>query len=158
MRELIQDYGVLLVSLNVFVEQLGLPIPAVPTLLVAGALARDGEIRGSLLVLVAVCAAVAADCIWFAVGRRYGGAALRIVCKLSLSADACVRQTESLFTRLGARALLVAKFVPGLSAVSTPLAGASGMSIPKFLVFDTAGALLWAGGATLAGALLHRQI
>ena len=121
------QYGVAFVALNVFAEALGVPVPAVPTLVVVGALARDGDISAGLVVLAGVAAALAADLVWFALGRRYGGGALRIVCKLSLSPDACVRQTESLFTRLGARALLICKFVPGLSAVSTPLAGASGM-------------------------------
>src|SRR5262245_32565549 len=152
------DHAVPLVALNVFVEQLGAPIPAVPTLVVAGALARDGRIPGTLTVLAAVLASVAADTLWFAVGRRYGSVALRFVCKVSLSPDACVRQTESLFTKFGARALLFAKFVPGLSAVSTPLAGASGMPLRTFFAFDVAGALLWSGSAILAGALLRRQV
>lgn len=158
MRTLIQHYGLLFVALNVFLEQLGAPIPAAPALAVAGALARDGEVPAGLLVLVAVLGAVAADSIWFAVGRRFGSRALRFVCQVSLSPDACVRQTESLFTRLGARALLLAKFVPGLSAVSTPLAGASGMPVGKFLLFDAAGAFFWAGSVIVVGALLHRQI
>jgi membrane protein DedA with SNARE-associated domain len=151
-------HGVLLVAGNVFLEQLGLPIPAVPTLVVAGALARDGKVSGPLLALVALLAAVVADTVWFVIGRRFGGAALRVVCKLSLSPNSCVRQTESLFARLGPRALLVTKFVPGLSAVSTPLAGASGMPFHTFLLFDAAGSLLWSGSAILAGALFHRQI
>lgn len=158
MRALIQQYGIPLVALNVLVEQLGAPIPAMPTLAVAGALARDGELSGGLLVLVAVAAAVTADSVWFAVGRRYGDAALRFVCKISLSPDACVRRTESFFTRRGARTLLVAKFIPGFAAVATPLAGASGMPLHTFLLFDTAGAILWAGSAIALGALLHRQI
>ncbi len=156
--QLIAAHGVSFVALNVFVDQLGLPIPAVPTLVVAGAVARDGGMPAGLTALVAMLAAVGADAIWFAVGRRHGDVALRLVCKVSLSPDACVRQTESLFTRFGARALLIAKFVPGLSAVSTSLAGASGMRVRTFLLFDAIGALLWSASAMLAGALLSRQI
>jgi membrane protein DedA with SNARE-associated domain len=152
------QYGVAFVALNVFAEALGVPVPSVPTLVVVGALARDGEISAALVILAGVTAALAADLVWFSIGRRYGGGALRIVCKLSLSPDACVRQTESLFTRLGARALLICKFVPGLSAVSTPLAGASGMSLSTFLLADGAGSLLWVGSAVLLGALLHHRI
>ncbi|HEX5045347.1 MAG TPA: VTT domain-containing protein [Candidatus Polarisedimenticolaceae bacterium] len=152
------EYGVAFVALNVFAEALGVPVPAVPTLIVVGALARDGDISAGLVVLSGVAAALAADLVWFSFGRRYGGGALRIVCRLSLSPDACVRQTESLFTRLGARALLVCKFVPGLSAVSTPLAGASGMPLRTFLLADGAGSLLWVGSSVLMGALLHHKI
>ncbi len=152
------QYGVAFVALNVFAEALGVPVPAVPTLVVVGALARDGDISAGLVVLAGVAAALAADLVWFSLGRRYGGGALRIVCKLSLSPDACVRQTESLFTRLGARALLICKFVPGLSAVSTPLAGASGMPLRTFLLADGTGSLLWVGSSVLLGALLHHKI
>src|SRR5262245_15860335 len=156
--EVLAAHGVSLVALNVFAEQLGLPVPALPTLVIAGALARDGRMPGGLTVLVAVLASVAADTIWYFFGRRHGNAALRVVCRVTLSPDACVRQTESIYTRFGARALLFAKFVPGLSAVSTPLAGASGMRLRTFLLFDATGALIWSGCALLAGALLHTQI
>jgi membrane protein DedA with SNARE-associated domain len=125
---------------------------------VVGALARDGDISAALVVLAGVTAALAADLVWFSLGRRYGDGALRMVCKLSLSPDACVRQTESLFTRLGARALLFCKFIPGLSAVSTPLAGASGMPLRTFLLADGTGSLLWVGSSVLLGALLHHKI
>ncbi len=155
---LLAEYGLGFVALNVFLEQLGVPIPAVPTLVVAGALAREGTLSAPLLALVATLASLAADTAWFAFGRRHGGAALRLVCRLSLSPDSCVRDTESLFARLGPRALLVAKFVPGLSAVSTPLAGASRMSLATFLLFDGAGALFWSGSAILLGVLFSRQV
>jgi membrane protein DedA with SNARE-associated domain len=156
--EILAEHGPSLLALNVFVDQLGVPVPAVPTLVVAGALARDGRLPGGLMIAVAVLAAVAADLVWFNVGRRHGGVALRFVCRVSLSPDACVRQTESLYARFGARALLFAKFIPGLSAVSTPLAGASGMPLPTFLLFDVTGALVWSGASMLAGALLHTQV
>jgi membrane protein DedA with SNARE-associated domain len=158
LTQFLAQYGVAFVALNVFAEALGLPVPAVPTLVVVGALTRDGELSAVVVVLTGVAAALAADTLWFAIGRRFGAGALRIVCKLSLSPDACVRQTESLFTRLGARALLICKFVPGLSAVSTPLAGASGMPLRTFLLADGAGSLLWVGSSVLAGALLHDKI
>jgi membrane protein DedA with SNARE-associated domain len=125
---------------------------------VAGALAREGKLSGPFLVLAAALASLAADSAWYAFGRRHGGAALRLVCRLSLSPDSCVRETEDLFARLGPRALLVAKFVPGLSAVSTPLAGAARMPLLAFLLLDLAGSLVWSGSAILLGALFHRQV
>jgi membrane protein DedA with SNARE-associated domain len=158
LMQFLAEYGVAFVALNVFAEALGIPVPSVPTLVVVGALARSGQISAVLVVAAALVAALTADTIWYTIGRRYGGGALRIVCKLSLSPDACVRQTESLFTRLGARALLICKFVPGLSAVSTPLAGASGMPLRVFLLADGAGSLLWVGTSVTVGALLHHRI
>lgn len=155
---LLTAYGVPFVVLNVFLEQIGLPIPAVPTLVVAGALAREGKLPALPLVALPVLAALVADLAWFLFGRRHGGTALRLICKLSLSPDSCVRQTEALFTRLGLGALLVAKFVPGLSTVAPPLAGASGMAVATFLLLDAGGSLLWAGGALALGALFSRQV
>lgn len=155
---LLTTWGIAFAALNVFVEQLGVPVPAFPTLVVAGALAREGVLHGGPLALAAVAAAVAADLVWFFLGRRHGGSVLRLVCRLTLSPDSCVRRTENLFDRLGLRALLVAKFVPGLSAVATPMAGAAGSRLGPFLLFDTAGAFLWSGSALLIGALFFRQI
>jgi len=80
---------------------------------------------------------------WFVLGRRRGARVLRFICRLSLEPDSCVRQTEMVYRRYGVRSLLVAKFVPGLNAVSAPLAAISGVSFGRFVVFDTLGALLW---------------
>jgi len=153
-------YGVSLVFLNVFAEQIGAPVPAVPTLIVAGALARNGKMSSThSIILVAVLASLIADWIWFLLGRRYGYSILRTLCKISLSPDSCVRDTEARFERWGMKSLLIAKFVPGYSTVGPPLAGASRKrSTLAFLVYDGIGALLWAGSAVLVGRAFHRQI
>ena len=152
-------YGVSLVFLNVFAEQIGAPIPAVPTLIVAGALARNGRMSSTHVLLVAVAASLIADWIWFLLGRRYGYRILRTLCRISLSPDSCVRDTEARFERWGLKSLLVAKFIPGFSTVAPPLAGASRKrSTLAFLVYDGIGALLWAGSAVAVGRAFHRQI
>ncbi len=152
-------YGVSLVFLNVFAEQIGAPVPAVPTLIVAGALARDGKISSTHIVLIAaVAASLIADWIWFLLGRRYGYRILRTLCRISLSPDSCVRDTEARFERWGLKSLLFAKFVPGFSTVAPPLAGAAKHGTFAFLLYDGAGALLWAGAAVATGRLFHRQI
>jgi membrane protein DedA with SNARE-associated domain len=151
-------YGVSLVFLNVFLEQIGAPIPAVPTLIVAGALARDGQMSSTHVVLVSVAASLIADWLWFALGRRHGYRILRTLCRISLSPDSCVRDTEARFERWGLKSLLFAKFVPGFSTVAPPLAGAAKRSTLAFLLYDAAGALLWAGGSVAVGRLFHRQI
>jgi membrane protein DedA with SNARE-associated domain len=151
-------HGLPLIFVNVLGEQLGLPIPAMPTLIVAGALAVERNFRASLALLLAVLASVIADGVWFLLGRRHGFRILKTLCRVSLSPDSCVRQTTLLFEKWGMPSLLVAKFVPGFSTVAPPLAGAVGASLPAFLVFDAGGALLWAGTGIGLGMLFHRAV
>lgn len=151
-------YGVLVVAANVFLEQLGLPIPAMPLFVVAGALVAEGRLAGPQLLAAVVGAALAADTIWFLLGRKYGWHVLRFLCGLSLSADTCVRRTSSAYERFGLKSLLFVKFVPGLSAVSVPVAGALRAPYLRFLAFDAAGTLLWVGSGVALGALFHRQV
>jgi membrane protein DedA with SNARE-associated domain/rhodanese-related sulfurtransferase len=151
-------YGVPLVGFNVFLQQLGLPIPAVPTMIVAGALAMDGRLSGSGAFAISVAASVVADTIWFWAGRRFGYPVLRLLCRVSLSPDRCVQQTEGIFERWGFYSLVVSKFVPGFSTVAPPVAGALRMSLPRFLVAATASATLWVGAAMGAGALFRREV
>src|SRR6266542_4248579 len=155
---LVVSYGLVLVFANVLAEQLGLPIPALPTLVVAGALAADGMLSAPLTLLAAVAASVLADFVWFELGRRQGHRILKTLCRISLSPDTCVRQTERHFERWGLPSLLVAKFIPGFSTVAPPLAGALRASPAAFLLFDAGGAVLWAGSGIAAGMLFHRAI
>lgn len=155
---LIIRYGVPLISLNVFAEQIGAPIPAVPTLLIAGALTRDGKMSSTQVMIGAVLASLVADWFWFLLGRRYGYRILRLLCRISLSPDSCVRDTEANFEKWGMKSLLVAKFIPGFSTVAPPLAGATKHSTIEFFFYDAAGAFLWAGSAVAAGRVFHRFI
>jgi membrane protein DedA with SNARE-associated domain len=155
---LVIRHGIPLVFLNVLLEQLGAPVPAVPTLIVAGALARIGKISSTNVMLAAIAASLLADWIWFALGRRYGYRILRTLCRISLSPDSCVRDTEANFERWGTRSLLFAKFIPGFSTVAPPLAGATGASTLSFLLYDGIGAALWAGTAVALGRAFHTAI
>lgn len=151
-------YGVALVFGNVFLEQIGAPVPAVPALIVAGALSRDGKMSSTHVLLAAAAASLLADYIWFALGRRYGYRMLRTLCRISLSPDSCVRDTEARFERWGLKSLLIAKFIPGFSTVAPPLAGAARQSTAAFLVYDFFGTMLWAGSAVAAGRAFHKAI
>jgi len=150
--------GLTFVFINVLLEQLGVPVPAVPTLVVAGAVAASGKMSGPGLLALAISACVIADSGWYVAGRRYGGRVMNLLCRISLSPDSCVSQTQTAFERWGARALLFAKFVPGLALIAPPLAGATRMHYGRFLLASTLGAGLWVGAAVLAGALLRTQI
>jgi membrane protein DedA with SNARE-associated domain len=151
-------YGVSLIFINVLLEQLGAPVPAVPALIVAGALSRDGKMSSTHVLLAALAACLIADYVWFLLGRRYGYRILRTLCRISLSPDSCVRDTEARFERWGLKSLLIAKFIPGFSTVAPPLAGAAGHSTLAFVVYDGLGALLWAGAAVAGGRAFHRAI
>lgn len=151
-------YGVALVGFNVLLQQLGLPIPAVPTMMLAGALAVDGRISGSGVFAISVAATMLADTLWFWGGQRFGYPVLRLLCRVSMSPDGCVRQTEGIFARYGFYSLIVSKFVPGFSTVAPPVAGALRMPLARFLVATVASAALWVGAAMGAGALFASQI
>ena len=156
--ELLIHYGVAVVFVNVFLEQIGAPIPAVPTLIVAGALSRNGQMSSTNTLIAAFVASLLADYAWFLLGRRYGYNVLKTLCRISLSPDSCVRETETRFEKWGLKALLIAKFIPGFSTVAPPLAGAGKRSTLGFLVYDGIGALIWAGAAIAVGRAFHTAI
>src|SRR3954447_1285978 len=152
------QYGVPLIGLNVLLQQLGLPIPAVPTMMLAGALAVAGRIDFAAAFAISVMASLVADLAWFWAGRRYGYPVLRFLCRVSLSPDTCVRQTEGIFERWGFFSVVLSKFVPGFSTVAPPIAGALRMALGSFVVASTASAALWVGAAMGTGYLFAPQI
>jgi membrane protein DedA with SNARE-associated domain len=151
-------YGLAVVFGNVFLEQIGAPLPALPVLVVAGALTARGRMDLLPLLAVAFLASLLADTVWFLAGRWQGHRVLRTVCRLSLSPDSCVRGTEDLFERAGMPSLLYAKFIPGYSTIAPPLAGAMGKTVAAFLLWDGLGSLLWLGSGVLAGYLFHHAV
>lgn len=156
--ELIQQYGLLIVFASVFLEQMGLPLPAYPTLLLAGVLIGNGQYSWAAMLLVALVAALLADSIWYRAGRKYGKRVMGKLCKISLSPDTCVRQTEALYLKFGPPALLVCKFIPGFASISSALAGSSGTPYWLFALMDGLGALLWSGSALWLGNLFSSAI
>jgi membrane protein DedA with SNARE-associated domain/rhodanese-related sulfurtransferase len=142
---MIQEYGVGFVFVNVLLLQAGVPVPAYPALMVAGAYAAMGGRPLWQLVVVGIAAALVADTGWYLAGRKFGLRILGVLCRVSLSPDSCVRQTESIFQRFGATSMLFAKFVPGFASVATALAGAMRLRYAIFVLFDAIGAGLWVG-------------
>ncbi len=151
-------HGYWVLVVNVFAETLGLPVPAFPVLLGMGALAGLGNFNIWIALALAIFAALTSDLIWFRLGHVRGHSILNLLCRMSLEPDSCVSNTKSLFGKLGARALLIAKFIPGLGATAAPLAGLTRMSPLKFIAADAAGAAAWSATYLVAGFLFRNQL
>ena len=155
---LITQYGLALVFANVLMQQMGLPIPALPTLIVAGALAADGKISALALFAVAFIACAISDATWYNVGRLFGRRVMKLLCRISLSPESCLRQSEYLFHRWGNLTFVLAKFVPGLLMISPAMAGTMRLTGWSFALLDGLGAAIWAGVAIGTAMLFHHEI
>lgn len=143
--DFLTQHGPVVLAAVVFAEQIGLPLPALPFLIAAGALVGTDQMGLGIAVLSAVVAAMAGDQVWFELGRRRGRTVLNWLCRISLEPTSCVRRTEDFFARHGVRSLVVAKFVPGFSTIAPPLAGIVGLTLSQYLLFNGLGTLLWVG-------------
>lgn len=151
-------YGYVALPLWVFAEQLGVPIPAAPILLAAGAIAGTGHMSLPLLTALALAAALTADLFWYRVGYAHGSRALGRLCRVCLEPDSCVRRVKNLLEKHGLRSLLVAKFVPGLNAVAAPVAGTIRIPWWQFASVDALGILIWATTFELLGFVFAGQL
>jgi len=161
MNELIQfvlQHGYSLLFFFVLADQIGAPVPAGPMLLAAGALAGQGWIHFLPALLLGMAAALASNLLWYWIGYFKGATVLSLLCRISLNPESCVRNTASLFSRYGARSLLVAKFIPGLNTLAPPLAGIVRMPLAPFLLYDSLGAGIWVGGMIGLGYAFSPQI
>jgi len=154
----IGHYGLMIVTINVLLDQIGLPVPAVPTLVVAGAIAAGGQVSLSAVFAWSVIACLAADCGWYLVGVKYGVRVLKMLCQVSLEPDSCVSQTQIRFERWGINSLVIAKFIPGLAIIAPPMAGAMRIGWLRFIFLSGCSAVLWVGFFLAAGVLFKSQI
>jgi membrane protein DedA with SNARE-associated domain/rhodanese-related sulfurtransferase len=144
-------YGYWILFLWVMTEQLGVPIPSVPVMLTAGTLTATHKMNLPLVLIAILLGSLISDSLWYIMGKRYGGAVVKLLCRLSMESSTCVRRTENYFTKRGPAALLLAKFIPGLGSVAAPIAGQTAMPYSSFVIFDTIGILIWALTFTLGG-------
>ena len=154
---LLLRYGYLVVFGVVLLENLGLPVPGVAVLIVAGGLAGAGQLRLATVGLLAVVAALLGDLVWYGLGRWRGRPVLGFLCRVSLNPDTCIGTTERFFLRHGQRTLLVAKFLPGVNTIVPPLMGVLRARLGSFLAWDFGGAALYTVVAVGAGYLLGRE-
>ncbi len=143
--EFVLKHGYSILFAALFAHQIGLPLPGPLFLLAAGALAASGKLGLVTSFGLAVIACVMADWVWYEAGRRRGEKVLHFIHRLTADPDAHDRRANETFARYGLLLLVVAKFVPGLDAVTPPLAGTSRTSRVRFFAFDAVGASLYSG-------------
>jgi len=142
----------------VFLETVGLPVPAALALLIAGGASARGSLNGWYALGGALLAMLAGDTLMFVLGRYTGWWLLGILCRISLNPESCILRSADTFYRRGRALLVMAKFIPGINTMAPPLAGCMNMRLTQFLRLDFAGAFLYvtayfAAGLLFSGAL-----
>lgn len=158
MVELGGRLGGSIVFLSVLLQQLGVPIPAEPTLIVAGSVGARHPLSLPGVVAFALLAVLAADSLWFVLGRRYGRRMLWLIYRLSRSPDRWMQRTESVYRRRGLKSVALIKFIPGLPMLAPLFAGTMKARYGPFLLYDLSAAAIWASLAVVSGALFRRQV
>jgi len=156
--DVLGQHGSLILFVSVSLARAGLPIPLVPILMTAGALAGLNPLQLSKVILASTAGSLLGELCLYWLGLRYGPQFLAVLCRMSLSPDFCVRQTETMFTKLGSWAQLFAKFLPGLWPVSVTLAGVTRMSLLAFDLLNGLGGLLFTGLFVVLGAIFRDAI
>jgi membrane protein DedA with SNARE-associated domain len=156
--EFLVHHGYVIVFVWVLLAQAGAPVPVIPLLIAAGALAADGRLDLAEILALSVVASLLSDWLWYRLGQQHGGKVLGFLCRITLEPETCVRNTENAFRRHGPFTVVFAKFVPGLSTAAPPLAGMMRMPVGVFLLLDALGAAVWTGVFVAAGWLLRDRI
>jgi len=154
----IEQHSLFLVFLSNLVARGGLPLPIVPILVAAGALAAQKPDQIIQIIIASVGGSLLAELWLYWFGVRYGQRFLVLLCKMSLSPDFCVRQTETVFTKLGPWSLIFAKFLPGLSLISVAMAGITNMSLLAFFLLNGLGGLLFVTAFVVLGVIFQEAI
>jgi len=151
MPDLLAHYGVAVVFIAAFAVQAGVPAPAVPMLLGAGALSGTGHMNLAVSIVAATTATLAADVLWYSLGRAKGPRAFETLSRFSLDPDSLIRNVKERFAAHRTRYLIVAKFLPCVNPLAAGLAGVVALRPDAFLLCAVAGALLWAGAWIMLG-------
>lgn len=154
----LQDHGYSTIFFGLLLEYLGLPIPGELILLFFGALVYWGKLELWIAASVGMAAVLLGNHFWFFAGRRGGRKWLHLLCRATLGSTQCISRTEHFFQRYGPASLVLAKFIPGFRTFAVPLAGMTGIAYARFLLFETAGSLLWLIGTLSLGMLMATQL
>jgi membrane protein DedA with SNARE-associated domain/rhodanese-related sulfurtransferase len=139
----IAQHGYAILFAFIFLEVIGLPVPAAPVLLIAGGASAHGPLNPGKSILTALSALMLGDTSMYVLGKYTGWWLLGVLCRLSISPETCILRSADAFYKRGRAVLAIAKFVPGITALAAPLAGSMKMPVVQFLTFDLAGACLY---------------
>ena len=156
--QFVMKHGYSMLFGALFAHQLGLPVPGPLFLLAAGALAAAGKLGLVAVLVLAITACVLGDWPWYEAGRRRGDKVLHFIHRFARDPDAHDRRAKETFARYGPPILVIAKFVPGLDAVTPPLAGISRTSRIRFLGLDAVGAGLYSGAYAALGYVFSHDL
>lgn len=154
----IVHHGYLWLFVFALLERIGLPLLMTPIMIAAGAVAGLGDLSFIAIVSVTVVASEIGDVLWYELGRVRGSSVMRLLCRISLEPDSCVRKSEDRFARHTTQALISSKFLPGVGHLAAPIAGLSGMSRRRFLVVNALGSLIWAICFALIGYIPAKKL
>jgi membrane protein DedA with SNARE-associated domain/rhodanese-related sulfurtransferase len=145
------QHGYIIVAAIVFLEAIGVPVPAAVALLIAGGAAARGVLQAQYVLGIALFAMLAGDTLMFVLGRYTGWWLLGLLCRISLNPESCILRSADSFYRRGRTLLVIAKFIPGINTMAPPLAGSMNMRVATFLRLDLAGAGLYIGSYFIVG-------
>lgn len=154
----ISTWGAAVVFLNVLLTRLGVPVPAVPVLLLAGTAIANGHLSFWHVLTAALAAALIGDGVWFTAGRMLGRRLIHALARLSAAVEKRVRKARALFVHFGPAIVSVSKFIPGLAIITPPLMGTTRVGVVIFFAWDAVGIVAWATFWLLGGAIFERQL
>jgi membrane-associated protein len=159
-QDLIRSGGTLLVCTIVFVETglfVGFFLPGDSLLVTAGVFAGAGQLTLAWLLLPASLCAIAGDQLGYFIGYKAGANLYRRDDSRFFKKKHLERAHE-FYEKHGAKAVIIARFVPIIRTFCPPVAGAARMRYARYLLFDIFGGCLWVCGMVLVGYALGRKI
>ena len=148
-------HGYTVVLVVAAIDALGVPFPGRLLMVAAGAIAPSAGLNVALLILLAATGAVAGDHVWYLAGRLDPRQRLlHLFCRLIRGRRRCVERAERYVQRWGPMTFVIGRLFAAIRILTAPIAAAAGVGYGRFLVYDAAGALLWAGVFVLIGRAL----
>jgi membrane protein DedA with SNARE-associated domain len=156
--DLLRNYAPLVILSVAFLETLGFPLPAFPFFVLAGCLIVEGSIFWPPIIVAAITGSLAADLVWYYLGKQFGKKTINLICRFSPNPDACVGRSKTLFVNSSIPVILVAKLIPGVNTLVPSLSGIMGISPLRYVVIDAAGCFIWVSAGLSLGAAFGRGI
>jgi membrane protein DedA with SNARE-associated domain len=156
---LVAHYGYWTVAAAIGLESMGIPVPGETALVTAAVYAgATHKLNIAMVILAAISGAIVGDNIGFLVGRHFGHRLLVRHGSLFRLTTARIKLGQFLFMRHGGKMVFFGRFIAVLRALAALLAGVNCMAWPRFLIFNAAGGIVWAGGYGMLAYLLGERV